>query len=397
MSFIQFIKNPSEYIWRNHNFQNTHPIQTTNKDLINNQENTDIKSPILQKRDTLSKAVTNKDWVWLFRGKTGTFIKISIPLIIILLIISGVVSKPKTQVVEPPKPIDQGDTLQTPDFESVGYTNASKLGRNFIIFSPILKQANTFGETGVMLSSTPYKQYSFYYPLDEDNYVFFEDNTLKLHYHNEYYVREYGEDVLKIEEDDVPMVSDISDIVLIQNLHKTEEGQIAFTYQNNFYVFGSLGKLVDQYEILDPQNTYLYTYYAGEIYYIKRTGDVSSQVSSATKVSGSIIKYSLEKMNNNKEVIYSQDLGENKVQNMFILNDDRFLIVFEEPSDKSFFFVQMRDSDKRTVFGFTPDEEVQKLVKINNLYFTSENNTVLMVGGGIAKLFTSTGKQLWIN
>lgn len=399
MNFIQFIKNPAEYIWGKGE-KTTNLNQQIPPVDIQNPESSKLenaKESILKKGDTLSSAVLKKDWKWLFRGKTGAFIKVSIPLILILILINGIISRPAPQKIDPPKKIDQGDTLKAPDFQSVGYINGAKIGRDFLVYSPTLKETNKFGETGIKLGSLSSQDYSFYYPLNESSFVYFEDNQLKLYYRNEYYVKEYGRDVLKVDEDNVTLLSNLLLPNLVQNLHKTEEGLVAFTYKDTFYVFNPLGENIEEFKILDTKNTYLYTYYNQEIYYVRKSGDISSQVSSSTQINGSVITYSLEKMNVNKEVIYSQDLSDKKVQNLYVLNDDRFLFVFEQPSDRSFFFVQMRDSDKRTVFGFTPDEEVQKMVKIDNVYFASENNTVFMVGGGVAKLFTNTGKQLWIN
>jgi hypothetical protein len=317
------------------------------------------------------------------------------------MLINSLLNKPAQVVTKEPPVVDKGDLLEKPDFLRVDYLSGVKGNGTYLLYSKKLESIKEFGVRGIALNDFPTESsYSYYFPLNEDEHLYLDGGVFKLNYLKTVIEKKFGKSIEVTTNEVAVLMEGVESYKDLIDIHKTAEGFIAFTFNNVFLVFDDDGNLLKSYPIKE-KSAFLYTYFDGEIYYVLApTSEPLTENSSSTTTalnSSSIGEYVLVKLNRNEQEIYRQNLGSTKVQRIYILNSDRFLILYQKPSRQSFFFVQMRDSDKRTVFGFVPEEVDQKLIKVDHLYFTPENNTVLMVGGGVGKLFTASGKQLWIN
>jgi hypothetical protein len=392
MNFKDLLKNPSEVIWREidkkRGVKPEHPTSQVG-----------LPPKPSEPKDSLSNAITSKDWSWILRGKTGLALKIGIPTILLFTLINGLVQRPEVKPVESPDVVDTGDTLETPPYQSVNYITAAKSNGKSLLFSPALDSVNEIGVRGLVLSENSVdSSIDYYFPISNTDYAYIKDGDLKMYYRQINIVRKGGRDIEEVEEADNTILTNINASDL-ENAHITEEGLFAFSIDSTFYVYTKKGEELEKYDYSQKPNTSLYTYLAGEIYYIDTQASIAitEDSTSTANVSSENFMQDLVKLNKNKEEIYRQPLGENPVHRYYVLNSDRFLFVFEEPTEKTFFFIQMRDSAQRNLFGFAPQEEVQKQVRVDLVYFISESNTVFTLGGGVAKLYTNTGKQLWIN
>ena len=404
MTFI----NPSKYFWNfietffnkedksidsSRSFSNSINIPSTSENIV-----------IVSKG--FLTALKSKDWGWLLQGKTGIFLKISVPLLILLYSIFLFIPK-KENVPAPviPDKIDLGDILERPKFVSSNYLNGSFSEGKFLVYSKDAGLVNEFGVRGILLSSTELKnEYAYYYPLSKNSYVYLDKGILYLNYKKTVQIPKSYPIKYKEVEESVLLLGGILDSSKIVNFHKNYEDDFGFVLDDTFYVYNSAGELLTKYSLQSGMSNF--TYYRGEIYFIRSlnvfeqssvTEESSSKEGSLNTNQPSSTKYFLVKLNKNNEEVYSQELGDKKVQQISIISDNRFLILFESPSDNSFYNIQMRDSGKRIIFNVTPVEEEVKITKVNNFYFSSIDNTIFLQGNGVAKLFNLNGEQLWIN
>ncbi|PIR43936.1 hypothetical protein COV24_00035 [candidate division WWE3 bacterium CG10_big_fil_rev_8_21_14_0_10_32_10] len=423
MDFKEFIKNPSKLIWDYIDKISGKKTQEEEYNSNSSQNKMSLGDAVLPKTSSnIFSTFIKKDWSWLFKGKVGLFLKITIPLILILLIIQPFFIPKNVPVTPTPPVVDPGDILIKPDFEDMNYINGVENEGTFLIYSPKINQINEFGVRGILLSSipTPSSDNSFYFPVNKETYLFYTVSTLYLHFpYIEIQNEGTSQEVSVKKEKNVPLVDNIENLNKITNLHKTAEGNIAFTLKKQvptevsneitsgsnslspspsptvaepesviekvdekmfFYTYSPTGELLKEYEIPDS-STSDYTYFAGEVFFIRAEGT----------------NHYLVKLNNNNEEIYKQDMGEYMPYKIRIVNSTRFLILFKNPSDSSMFFVKMLDSGNLTVFQFTPKEEVLKMFEVTSFTFEENTKETLLVGSKVAKLFDQTGNQLWIH
>lgn len=393
--------NPAKIIW---DLIDSVTGKNANKTLSGVSQNTDegkqtLKSSLISDFKGFLVAVESKDWGWVFRGKTGLFLKISIPVLIILLIISSFIPKQNdTTVVVKPTPVDLGDVLDKPKFVNSNYITSTLSDGKFLVYSKDAGVVNEFGVRGILLySSGVDSSYSYFYPINKKSYLFIKDSKLDLlsvvkePVKNKYPVT--YEDV----EYRVTIIPNIESPSQLIDLHKNYDNTFSFTYNNTFYVYSNLGELIKQFTVND--SFIKPTYYGGEIYYIKKVvqKNIIEEATPTVQNSSESFLYYLIKLNTNNEEIYSQLLGNNPISKLVVVNEDRFLLIYEKPSEKSFFNIQMRDSGERTIFNIVPKETDVKITKIDSAYFSANDNTVFIMGNGVSKLFNLNGEQLWIN
>jgi len=408
MGFKEFIKNPGGTIWKFLD-QKKSEAETSQRPEekeggISLADALEPKSVVRKKSSTFGfiNSLSKLDWGWVLRGKTGLFLKIVIPLLVVISIVQPFITPRWYRPIDKPPEVDPGDPLQKPDFEAVNYINAVENDNNFLIYSSNLRRINEFGVRGIVLDSLPTRiLYNFHFPLSKNSFLYLKDNKLLLYY-KEQVINEKKESQLVDRE--VTIADNIGSIEEVQNLHKTADNNFAFTLSINipideesdeilkttkvFYVYDLKGNLIKEVEITDTVSS-IYTYYGGEVYFVRFRPDITPDMRDD-------VRYSLVKLNSNDEEIYSQNLGEYRPHKVNILNENRFLVLFEIPSENSFFYVKMIDTVGNVLFQFTPKEEVQKITTVNSIAFDGLDNYVLLVGSGVAKLFDTKGTQLWI-
>ncbi len=418
MSFVEFIKNPSVYIWgyldkkksNNTNSISSSPSSTpsVNNESYNSEPSvqpvgTNILDTLISDFKGFLSAVESKDWRWLLRGKTGLFLKLALPVILVFYILSLIITPKPISIPKNNNPsvIDPGDTLTKPKFKSSNYINGAFSNGRFMLYSPDAAKINEFGLRGILLNTFDTdRANNYYYALNKESFLFIKNGQLLLRYFKLVEITNvYPRRTEKVE-DFIPIIDSISDYKEIKNLQITYDNNFCFILDNKLLVYNLAGEKVKEYDL--KPNTISPTFYGGEVYYVKEVPSDEAVVSDSTstnsvKTAESKSTFYLIRLNKNDEEVYSQNLGTLRVQKISVVNEDRYLVLIERPSENSFFNIQMRDSGKRTIFNVQPNEKDVKVTLVNNLYFNSEDNTIFMQGNGVAKLFNLNGEQLWIN
>lgn len=365
MEFKEIIKNPAKFIFSLLDKKVDSP-QTLN-----------IDSGGINSLSDSQKTIKKVDWFWLLRGKTGIFLKIGVPVLIVLSLIQPFFEKNSTDSIAPPPASNTGDILQTPDFVSSEYSSASLKDSKFVLFTPKSKEIHRVGNRGTVLDKIGTEELEILLPLaiNQNSYIYLKKGDLKLHLAEMVFDEEKSKLVLV--ENDYTLSTGINSKDEILNLHLTSDAKIAYNRNNQFFVFDLQGKKVQN---LPVSEGYAYTYYEDSTYFIRPEANI----------------YSLVRLNSTNQEVYKQDLGDLKPHAISIISKDRFLIVYESPSENSFFLVEMRDTGSRTIFKYVPKESNEKLTKISAVLFNADDNTVLLLGSKLAKLFNTSGSQLWI-
>ncbi len=401
MNLLEIIKNPSKFIYGDKNLKpkaeseipvTEIPDSTTSKSVVDN---------FISDWKGFEEAIKNADFHWILRGKTGFLIKYALPFVVIVFLVQNFyMQKPVTSIVTPPKIEDPGDNLQKPAFINQNYIFATQNEEKFYLYSPNSNKAVTFGVRGISLEEVllPTGSESII-RMDADSYFYTKqeavyENQLRLILYFHKIVREEDKLTGKIVERIIDKKVELKDNLgnpkffdLEQKLHfveKTVEGNLVIysgIYNEPFfYVINNEGDVVySKFEF--PEGARRATYLNKELYFINHLYNEDTF---------------LVKLNSNNEEVFSLQL-KFLPATFQIINSDRFLLAYEKPSNTSFYEIEMRDGNGQTIFRFVPEESENKITSLKNIYFEPKNNNVFLFGGGIAKLFTVTGKELWIN
>lgn len=361
MNFLEIIKNPAKFIFDR---KKPKPINTPEEIAEGVNTISDVPKPI-------------KDWLWIFRGRTGLFIKIAVPVLIVLSLIQPFFIKDNTGPIAPPPVTDTGDTLTTPDFVSTDYSSASFFDGKYLLFTPKLKEFHKVGTRGVVLDKALQAEHEILLPIaiNPDSYVYIKNDELIIYVGKFVYNEITRED--EFIENSYTIAKGINNTDEIINLHLTSDKRIAYSRNNVFHVFNLEGKRLLE---LPVKEGYSYTYFEGSTYYVRPEDK----------------NYFLVRLNSSNQEVYSQNLNTLRPHTISIVNDDRFLVVYESPGEESFFVVEMRDLGNRTIFKFTPREKEEKLTRVERAIYNQEDTTTLLQGSNLAKLFNTSGSQLWI-
>ncbi len=407
MNVFDFIKNPAKYIWGDFKKKEV-TIGKEFKRSINSHNRGFVK--------TKSAYFTlGKDFVGSFnRGKQGTLIKILLAILFILYILNLFVSPQKPSTVEKPPVEDPGDLLKLPDFKNVDYISSSiDSDGKYLVYSSVLNQVNKFGVRGILLDSinTDFS-FRYYFPIQKTFYKEVEslkyevpifknnspkpfliylginkDGSLILKYLLKKEYKKYQDTLYYYIPKEKILFKNISDYRELKNIHKTAQGYVSFIYKNTFYVLDPYsGSYVKKYNISDS-STSMYTFFNNEIYFLKRTSNVDSNKNA----------YYLVKYNKYDKEVYSLLLGSLKPHKLYILSANRYLLVYEYPSKYSFFKIELIDSLNNKLLTLIPKEKGDRLLKLNQAYYNDKDKNILLLGGGIVKLFNSSGTQLWMH
>jgi len=365
MDFKEIFKNPAKFIF---SFLEKKNNNNAIPDGLNYESNP---------ANSINQSAKKIDWLWIFRGKTGLFLKIATPTIIVLSLIQPFVSKNNSPSIAPPPKSDTGDLLKTPDFVSSEYTSVALGNGKFLLYTPKSNQIHSVGNRGVVLDTKESLLKEILLPLaiNPNSYIYLENAELKLFVSKMVYDEESHADLLV--EDLYTLSKGINSKDEILNLHLTSDNKVTYSRNNEFFVYNLQGELVHALKVSEG---YAYTYFEDSTFYIKPDGD----------------SYSLIRLNSSDQEVYSQNLSTLKPHSIYIVNNDRFLVVYESPTESSFFLVEMRDSGTRTIFKFIPNEKETKLTKVERVLFNPDDNTVLLQGSKLAKLFNISGNQLWV-
>ncbi len=407
-NFFEIIKNPAKYIWKDGNSSSP----ATPKEASPEPK----KMSLASAGDKNSSPATFLLGVLktLNKGKTGIIFKVLLAIILISSLIISFYSPKNTPTVEKPPVEDPGDSLTLPEFKNVNYISASiDLDGKYLLYSPKLNQINKFGVRGILLDSIKAsKDFSFYFPIEYVKYspvielkynepVFDtpkryltslkinpKDGKLILDYLSKNpYEESFNKTAYFYTPNKLVLLENISSYADLENLHKTAEGLLTFTFKNKFYVLDyKEGKVIKEYAIKDSA-TSQYTYYNGEVYFLRRK----------TLVDKKDYTYELVKNNKDDKEIYSLFLGKTKPHKFQVLSQNRFMIVYEYPSKRSFFKIEIIDEENNKLLTIFLKEEGDRLLKLNNAYYNDADKNVLLLGNGIAKLFDSSGNQLWMH
>lgn len=361
MDFLEVIKNPAKFIFNRNKLQPS-TFGEEGKEGVTSISNT---------------PKPKKDWLWIFKGRTGLFIKISVPVLIVLSLIQPFFVKDNTGPIAPPPVIDTGDALNTPDFVSTEYSSSAFFDGKYLLYTPKFKESHKVGTRGLVLDKSTQAERNVLLPIaiNTDSYVYLENGELVIYVSKILYNEQTRKD--EFVENNYTIASDINSTDEIINLHLTSDNHVAYLRNNVFYVFNLEGNRLLE---LPVREGYSYTYFDGSTYYVRPENE----------------NYYLVRLNSSNQEVYSQNLNTLRPHTITIVNGDRFLVVYESPGEKSFFVVEMRDIGNRTIFKFTPDEKEDKLTKVERAIYNQEDTTTLLQGSNLAKLFNTSGSQLWI-
>lgn len=309
-----------------------------------------------------------------------------------------------------PETISEQPAVVVPDilkeeFENKDFLTASFYNGFFHIYSKELNEISRYGGTGIeqnqlnqSIEAQP-ENFDLVLALGKDNYLYYgtsperSRDELGIYYSqriltNPNYEKERTDPVYRFEDRYITLSTKItpSDI---QELQRTNDGFVTFRVGRTFYVYNNRGDLVLDLET-NPDDGVLYTYYGGEVYYIKNTSSLSTRT-----IDYSVVKVSEDGLSSRTRS-YQVSVGDKEPVNMYVLNDDRILVAFEDVNSTSFYFVRLVDSDARTIFGFAPLEKDEKITNLETISYDENRENVLMLGGGIGKVFNRSGTQLWI-
>ncbi len=391
MNLLEIIKNPASFLFRDEKRETRNEISLPIQD-TNTNKTSPISFNLISDWKGFTDAVKTADFHWILRGKTGILIKFVLPIVILIFLVQNFyMQKPVTSIVTPPKIEDLGDNLQKPAFINQNYIFATQNEEKFYLYSPNSNKAVTFGVRGISLEemATPEIANGGFIRISEDSYFYIKQVTQNDSYSYGlfFYKLEKVKNTLtgKIEEKITDKI--VNDVLIDGNMNyifsKAVDGNLIVSADSDLlflYVINENGDLIFSKKDFEIGSKF-FTYYKGEIYFV-RSKDGENYI---------------VRLNSNLQEIFSQKLLQENVASFFVVNSDRFLIAYEKPSETSFYEVEMRDGNGKIIFKFIPQESENKLTSLKNIYFEPKNNNVFLFGGGIAKLFTVKGKELWIN